>query len=419
MVKKLFLLFLIAATAAGFAGCSLFYDGNGGNEKNKDIYAYPKTLNLDRGRLSVLPEYNGYSTDTFQVDLRSYDLTALELKDRLNDLMHSDFDNKTKWPYILPKGFDPKRIIEYGKNPGLGINELHKAGIDGRGVGVAIIGGPVLADHTEYKKQLKLYKELNFTSRNASPEGTAAASVLAGGTTGVSPGVDLYYVAVRPESNDESGSAAGDGNSEENNSQLSGAVDWIAGFNESLPVDNRIRVLCIQKEITTGDKDYPVIMESVKKAAAQGIFVVSTISDRLYDSEICFKGLGREALSDPDTQTFYLPGKSWENSFYTFGRYMPSSNTLFVPSDSRCTASPTGKRDYAFYPVSDWNLYLPYAAGLYALAWQVKPGITPEEFMDRALKTGDALEIVNKNINYTYKLKNIVNPTRLAQALKE
>jgi hypothetical protein len=417
MIRKFILLVLIILISASFAGCSLFNGSNGENEKGKNIYAHPKVLNLNRGKLASLPEYNEYSIDTFQVDLRSYDLISLDLKDRFNDLTHADFDNRTKWPYILPKGFDPKKIFEYGKSPGMGIRKLHKEAIDGKEVGVAMIGGPILADHTEYKEQLKVYKELNFTSKVASPEGTAGASVIAGKSTGVSPGVYLYYIALNPAMSGKSDSNDKNNGYNGNNLQISNAVDWIVNFNKNLPKDKKIRVLCIQNEITTDDEDYLKIMASIKKAAEMGIFVVSTISHRLYSHEVYFKGLSRVPLYDPDVLLSYLPGKSWTNSFYTLGRYLPSSYTMFVPSESRCTASPTGKNDYAFYSVNDWNLFLPYIAGLYALACQEKPGITPEEFIDKSVKTSDILEIMNININYKYKLKNIVNPTKLIQSL--
>jgi len=417
MVRKLLLLLVILLISVSAAGCSLFNDNRDGEDLGENIYARPRTLNLDRGKLSELPEYINYSTEAFQIDLRSYDLTALDLKSKHLELMHSDFDNRTKWPYILPKGFDPNKVIEYGKNPGLGIKKLHKAGIDGSGVSAAIIGGPILVDHTEYKKQLKLYKELGFNSVSASIEGTAAASVLAGNSTGVSPGVDLYYVAIKPVNKNEKDSTGEGVKDNEGNSQLSNAIEWIVNFNEKLPAGSKIKVLCIQETITPDDKNCSNILESMKKADDKGIFVISTISHKLYSSEVYFRGLGRGSLSAPDKLSSYMPAKSWANSFYSFGRYLLSSNTLFMPSDSRCTASPTGKKDFTFYSVNDWNLQLPYAAGLYALACQVKPGITPEEFVEKAVKTSDILVKIN-NLDYKYRLKNVVNPQKLIQAFQ-
>jgi hypothetical protein len=59
-----------------------------------------------RGRLTSLPSYNPSSTQGWQVDVRSSDLSGLDLSKRLVDLRHADFDSLTKWPSKLPKGFD-------------------------------------------------------------------------------------------------------------------------------------------------------------------------------------------------------------------------------------------------------------------------------------------------------------------------
>ena len=137
-----------------------------------------------------------------------------------------------------------------------------------------------------------------------------------------------------------------------------------------------------------------------------------------YNEKIYFKGLGRAPLSDPDKFSSYLPGSSWAKSFYMFESYTTSQNTAYIPSDSRCVASPTGNRDYAFYSTNEWSLYLPYIRGLYALACQVKPDIDPWQFFEEMLKTSETTEIKNEYINHTYELKNIVNPVRLINSFQ-
>ena len=58
-------------------------------------------------------------------------------------------------------GFNPDSIMEIGKNPGLNVRKLHKAGITGKGVGIAIIDQNLLVDHCEYKDQLRMYEEIH------------------------------------------------------------------------------------------------------------------------------------------------------------------------------------------------------------------------------------------------------------------
>jgi hypothetical protein len=60
------------------------------------------------------------------------------------------------------------------------------------------------------------------------------------------------------------------------------------------------------------------------------------------------------------------------------------------------TASPTGNDDYVFYSEGGWSWAVPYVAGLYALACQVKPDITPAVFWAKALETGDTVNLPAK-----------------------
>jgi hypothetical protein len=47
---------------------------------------------------------------------------------------------------------------------------------------------------------------------------------------------------------------------------------------------------------------------------------------------------------------------------------------------ARTTATPTGKEDYVFDVPGGMSWTVPYLAGMYALAAQVRPDITPEVF---------------------------------------
>ena len=95
-------------------------------------------LDFQRGKLEKLPIYDPEDERYWQLDVRSYDLSALSLKDRSDDLMMSCFDSKTKWSKDLPPSFNAKYIMELGKNPGLGIRTLHRIGITGKGVYVGL-----------------------------------------------------------------------------------------------------------------------------------------------------------------------------------------------------------------------------------------------------------------------------------------
>jgi hypothetical protein len=71
--------------------------------------------------------------------------------------------------------------------------------------------------------------------------------------------------------------------------------------------------------------------------------------------------------------------------------------------DSRTTAGPVGPKDYAFYRVGGSSWTAPWIAGLYALACQIDPGITPDVFWKAALDTGDSLEFPPKRAAFSEK----------------
>lgn len=350
-----------------------------------------------------LPTYDPNSIEQWQVDLRSADLTKLDLSKSKEDLLFADFDSQTQWPSPdkMPADFDGQKIMGTGKDPGLGIRALHQQGITGRNIGFAMIDQTLLVDHIEYVDRLQLYEEPERRDRGmaARMHGPAVASIGVGKTVGVAPGADLYYISAPScfERNDFS--------------CLARSVWRIIDVNKALPPDRKIRVLSIARGWGPDDFGYADIMASLQEASAEGIFVISSSLSETHG--LRFHGLGRESLSDPNEFQSYQPGSWWQEYFYKDG--LPTK-TLLVPMDARTTASPTGIEDYVFYREGGWSWSIPYLGGVYALAVQVKPEITPEEFWEAALKTGRTIQI--RHDGKDYKFGVILDPQALIEALK-
>ena len=369
-----------------------------------------------------IPKFDPASKDPWQIDLRSQDLTKIDMTGSLTDLMYADFDSKTQWPLAnkLPTNFDPEKIMEIGKDPGLGIRALHDQGITGKGVGIAIIDQPLLVDHQEYKDRLQVYEEINILpNTGATMHGPAVASIAAGKTVGAAPEADLYYIGAwtvdwAPDMKNHTW----------NFNYYAQAVHRILEINRGLPKDHKIRVIAMQTSWSArpDETGYDEIIAAVNEAKAAGIFVLSSSLGHTYKSY--FHGLGRSPLDDPNQFESYVPGMGWEKDFYAgmvlasypTGKLPKRTSLLLVPMDSRTTASPTGTEDYVFYREGGWSWATPYLAGMYALAVQVKPDITPEEFWDTALKTGKTIQLQHEGKEYEFGV--ILDPQALINALK-
>lgn len=361
--------------------------------------------------LKSLPKYDPESTDPWKVDLRHYDLSNLDLSDSLDDLLYASFDDKTTWPILdrMPAGFDFKKIMEIGKSPGLGVRTLHKRGITGRGVSIAIIDQPLLTDHKEYAERLKLYEQINVRP-DARPQmhGAAVASIAVGKTVGVAPEADLYYIASWTGDRGK-----GDNDFTYNFTYYARAVRRILQINRELPEDRKIRVIAIQVGWNRGQKGYNEITAAVRSAKTAGILVVSSSIEQTHSLK--FHGLGRHPLADPNLFESFEPGLFWAGRFYSDNR-RPASDRLLVPMDSRTTASHTGTDEYVFYRQGGWSWSIPYIAGLYALAAQANPAIAPKRFWLRAMTTGRTIELTRDRRNIRFG--PIADPVALIDSLQ-
>ena len=365
--------------------------------------------NYQRGQVLELPRYNPSSSKGWQVDVRSRDLSRLDLRDRLNDLLHADFDSVTRWPEKLPAGFDAKRIVQLGADPGLGVRKLHARGLTGKGVAVGIIDQTLLVDHVEYRDRLRLYEEIHSPAEApAQMHGPAVASIAVGKTVGVAPEAELYYIA------ETHGVFRQGGDFDWDFTWLAQSIHRLLDVNAMLPAERKLRVISISVGWSRSQTGYTEAMAAVDRARKENVFVVSTAIEECY--HLAFHGLGREALADPNEFASFGPGSWWADSFWGGQRRFASGTRLLVPMDARATASPTGPEDYVYYSGGGWSWSVPWIAGLYAVACQADPAITPRRFWAEALKTGRTIRITKDGEQLEFG--TIADPVALLAALQ-
>ncbi|MEG0772615.1 S8 family serine peptidase [Clostridium sp.] len=416
-MKKVFLvaLLIMSITVTACSPATKQTDVSPNTKVN--ITKHPIAANFNRGSVDTLPPVNPAYEGDSTLDLRGYDLSSVDLKDKLKDLEYAEFDSKTIWPKSLPDRFDPEKLMDLGKSPGLNVERLHKKGITGQGVGLAIIDQALLVDHIEYKNNLKMYEEIHCSDTQAQMHGPAVASIAVGKTVGVAPDADLYYIA-------ETHGEYTNGGFQWDFTWVAKSIDRILEVNNTLPKNKKIRVISISVGWDKSQKGYDEVNAAVDRAKAAGVFVVS--SSLINTDGYMFNGLGRNPLNDPEVPSSYEPGLFWKDRYYENDKEFYSilgekigvsiEDVLLIPMDSRTTASPTDPKDYVFYREGGWSWSIPYIAGLYALACEVNPDINPETFWSTALKTGDTIKV--QNSGKEYELKKVVNPVKLMEALK-
>ena len=165
-------------------------------------------------------------------DVRNKDLSKIDLSKRKRLIRTLQFNQKTIWPgpEKIPLSIDPNQLLTSGMNPGLGIRELHRQGITGKGVNVAIIDQPMYLDHPEFAGKIVAYHDVGCGSES-SMHGPAVTSLLVGTNCGTAPDARVYYVAAPSWTNDTAYQAK--------------ALDWIVEQNERLPVSEKIRVVSV------------------------------------------------------------------------------------------------------------------------------------------------------------------------------
>ncbi len=298
-------------------------------------------------------------------DLTDKDLTQLSLP----FLAALTFDGNTRWPERsqLPQGFPPEEWIEGGKNPGLGIRALHRQGITGKGIAVAVVDKPIRHEHREFRGRIHYYEVFGGEEKGRAPHfhGIACASILAGETVGVAPDATIHYFAV-PDVG-------------ENFRYYAIAADRIIEVNRSLSDAEKIRLVSISDGLGRDNPYREEWASALERLQATGVEVVYSSRDRLDG----FVWGGVAPYEDREATSNY------ELALYLAGMDVPREE-IIIPGDYRTTASNKGGDLYIYWGTGGWSWAIPYAAGLAALAWQLEPALAFAEIESLLRETAAA-----------------------------
>lgn len=334
------------------------------------------------------------------VDLRGNDASKLDLSTCKDVLLKSDIDTNTKFPTKdkLPPDYDPQKIIENGKPPGLGFDKLHQQGHNGEGQVVAISDYPIVVTHSEFKDNIMSYQEMGVDPNHGTElHGFSTTSILAGKTVGVAPKAKVVYFAEEfSEKNPATGAL------ENSNKYVIQTLNKISEMNKTLPKDKQIKAVSLSWGPNMKAEDYKTFMDSVKKLEDSGVFVQYSDDDNP-DAKLRFAGLDRDPQGNPDDVSSYKLSKAFaagmDQLVQNYG-----GNVLLIPAGHRTTAAPTGQNDYVNYAKGGVSWQIPYIVGVYTIAKQANPNLTPDEFRKLSVETGTPYyspsgQLVGKIIN--------------------
>jgi serine protease AprX len=330
------------------------------------------------------------ATQTARTD--QSDVSSLEMYQNVRDLKLSAykgtldramiesfwFNLNTKWPDEFSDL--AQEVIESGKNPGLGIRDLHSAGITGEGVTVAIIDQNLLLDHPEISGKILSYFDTGTEQpeNEGSMHAPAVTSLLVGETTGTAPGAKVYFAAVPSWLRDSQ--------------YYADALNWLVDENEKLPEREKIRVVSLSAApagaISPSLHNQEAWTAAYHRATDAGILVLDCTTEYGVTAACTLD------LDDPDNPEKCIPG-------YPGVEVELNSAQIYIPSSKRTMAEEYKKSDYGFQFTGRGGLSwtVPYLAGVLALGWQIQPDLSPDQMLElifeTAYVTNDGLKIIN------------------------
>ena len=356
-------------------------------------------------QINELPRYFPERISSYQVDLRGKNLQGFNLSDRIYDIEHSIFDNYTKWSEMKNIPYKPLQILNINADPGMNIKKIHKKGITGKGITIAIIDQYFTVDHLEFKNRIKHIASFpDIQNDYNSYHGPAVTSIAIGKNIGVAPEATVVYF-----------SAESTNKNKELTCQYE--VEAMEALIHYILEGNIVHALSISSGANRSRPYYQEYLKCRNELSKLGVAIFST-DMFMHDSEYFFYGLKKEQNLNPNNEEFFEP-ISWNDWIIKMNNFpeilidyeiylennQNSQYPILLPLDGATTvAGNLSDENYCFKFVSGGSWLPPYLAGIYALCCQVDIDIDIYKFWYYMLETG---------IPYDFQISNKIMHGRL------
>lgn len=280
----------------------------------------------------------------------------------LDTLVTLSFNQGTKWTDDTL----PKKILEYGKVPPLGIKALHKKGLNGNGINVAIIDQPLALDHPEYRGKIAEYRTFGpegYNFKISSMHGPAVTSLLVGENLGTAPKAKVYYAATPTWLKDAQ--------------YESQALKWLIDLNKTLPAQKRIKFVSVSAapgDPTMRNKASTELwLKTVQEAEKADMCVVEcTDGNRFVNGGYI------------DYQT-----KQFKYGFPKYPYLRPVIGSVHVPNSLRTVAESYDNQhfSYSFDGNAGLSWGIPYAVGVLCIGQQINPALSASKLKNLLIET--------------------------------
>ena len=322
------------------------------------------------------------------------DLSECDLSDLSKEnLAKLTFNSSTIWPSTdkMPAGFHPEQILARGKDPMLGIKELHQQGIDGSGITIAVIDKSFQnKKHEEYSgTKIEIVDLFGYTRDTFHANGVL--SNLCGQNIGVAPGANVIHYNVtdsRLEQTEEHFTCLKDILTRIKNGEEIKAVNISAMLVDPSDMLKEIGLNIEQVGLMSKEQKEKIREQLTPQIKALSQPILQQLSE-----------LGCEVIDSPrfwdsgftkcdfNHNTNELTPPSWNGIVET-----ADQNAVAFVAAGKVIAELESDDGYKYEQSSSASWTIPQAVGMYTLALQQDPSLTWDQFVEISKKTSKLLD---------------------------
>lgn len=244
------------------------------------------------------------------------------------------------------------------------VHQLHEKGIDGEGVHVAVIDFDFDEVHDELKNCL-IYKKNVQENAEVHFHGLIVATYLCGKNLGIAPNTKLWFY----------------GTNQGKEKMIVEDIMALEDIYEQNKKGANIKIICIPGSVHRENSKYIEIHDKLLK---QGCYIIdsSTFGDK-------FTSINQDCI----TKEYYY--SDWQLANMEQFKYY---NKVAIPTGGKMMPLITTTSDYLYCGQATYSFAIPKLCGYFALALQVKPDLTYEEFEQIAIdsaKENNGIKIFN------------------------